>query len=194
MSNKCLCWDRYKWCEWISKVSSAFKYKFYLTLSPTLLLTIHVPAKSKQESYKLKTFDDEGHCRFCRLAEDDSQLIYQDDSVAAFFDLKKVCTLHIQVVPRRHVQNIYELTPYDIELVTHMHEVGKMLLEKFAGHGEFRFGFHIPPHNSIQHLHMHCIAPPFKHFGIRKSYSNWLYFMSPEDLVYKLKAISSKTL
>ena len=27
---------------------------------------------------------------------------------------------------------------------------------------EIIFGFHSPPFSSINHLHMHCILPPFK--------------------------------
>jgi diadenosine tetraphosphate (Ap4A) HIT family hydrolase len=186
--SKCLCCERYEWCEWVAKITSALKYRYYLTLSPTLLLTLHIPPKSKQESYKLKTYDSEGQCKFCKLAESGAQLLYQDELVGAFFDLKKVCRVHIQVVPRRHIHNIYELEETDIPLIRRMHEVGRMLLANHAGYGEFRFGFHIPPHNSIQHLHLHCIALPFQHIGIRKSYSNWLYFMSPEDLIHKLSS------
>ena len=66
--SKCLCWERYKWCEWVAKITSALKYRYYLTLSPTLLLTLHIPPKSKQESYQLKTYDAEGLCKFCKSA------------------------------------------------------------------------------------------------------------------------------
>ncbi|KQJ83793.1 bifunctional adenosine 5'-phosphosulfate phosphorylase/adenylylsulfatase HINT4 isoform X2 [Brachypodium distachyon] len=46
--------------------------------------------------------------------------------------------------------------------VSHMVKVGKDLLNRDApGSEEHRFGFHQPPFNSVDHLHLHCLALPF---------------------------------
>ena len=39
--------------------------------------------------------------------------------------------------------------------------VGRALLEQAAPGAATQFGFHLPPFNSVDHLHLHCFALPF---------------------------------
>ncbi len=46
-------------------------------------------------------------CIFCNIANSDSSnLIWQNDVAAAFFDLHPKATVHALVVPKKHVKNI----------------------------------------------------------------------------------------
>lgn len=39
--------------------------------------------------------------------------------------------------------------------------VGRALVEKAAPGAATRFGYHLPPFNSVDHLHLHCFGLPF---------------------------------
>lgn len=79
------------------------------------------------------------------------------------FLLCNVCR-HYLVIPIEHIPTVKNLqrTNEDHQLVSHMVKVGKDLLSRDAPKSEeHRFGFHQPPFNSIDHLHLHCLALPF---------------------------------
>ena len=39
--------------------------------------------------------------------------------------------------------------------------MGRRLLEEYAPGAQQQFGYHLPPFNSVDHLHLHCFALPF---------------------------------
>ena len=43
----------------------------------------------------------------------------------------------------------------------HMQAVGRRLLDEYAPGAQQEFGYHLPPFNSVDHLHLHCFALPF---------------------------------
>jgi histidine triad (HIT) family protein len=50
-------------------------------------------------------------CIFCKIAngEISTELLYSDDKVAAFRDIRPQAPLHILVVPKAHVDSLWEL-------------------------------------------------------------------------------------
>ena len=50
-------------------------------------------------------------CVFCRIirGELDSAIVYEDESTLAFMDLRQSNEGHVLVVPRKHVEQIYDL-------------------------------------------------------------------------------------
>lgn len=54
-------------------------------------------------------------CVFCKIIQGEipSQKVYEDDQVIAFLDLSQVTPGHTLVVPKKHVENIFD---YDDEL------------------------------------------------------------------------------
>ncbi|PSN57716.1 Histidine triad nucleotide-binding protein 3, partial [Blattella germanica] len=70
-----------------------------------------------------------------------------DDEFVVFPDIKPAAKHHYLVVTQEHIQNV-------------KHIIGRQVLsEKGADLSDVRFGFHWPPFNSIQHLHLHAISP-----------------------------------
>ncbi|KAK3041099.1 hypothetical protein RJ639_026896 [Escallonia herrerae] len=71
---------------------------------------------------------------------------------------------HYLVIPVEHIATVKDLKrrTEDVSLVNHMLDVGQTLLKRDAPQSEqHRFGFHQPPFNSVNHLHLHCLALPF---------------------------------
>ncbi|EES12562.1 hypothetical protein BDA96_06G176700 [Sorghum bicolor] len=107
-------------------------------------------------------------CVFCDIARrgptSTTALLYSDDKVVAFRDINPSAFRHYLVIPIDHIPTVNSLhkTKDDHQLVSHMVKVGKDLLNQDAPNSEeHRFGFHQPPFNSVNHLHLHCLALPF---------------------------------
>ncbi|PKA61086.1 14 kDa zinc-binding protein [Apostasia shenzhenica] len=105
-------------------------------------------------------------CIFCQIARfsTSTTLLHTDDRVVAFPDVNPSAFRHYLVIPAMHIPTIKDLRrrKEDYQLVRHMLDVGISLLQKDAPESKlFRFGFHQPPFNSVNHLHLHCFALPF---------------------------------
>ncbi|CAG7883696.1 unnamed protein product [Brassica rapa] len=72
-------------------------------------------------------------------------------------------TPHYLIIPVEHIPTVGDLQrrDEDYSLGCCMLSVGKELLHKDAPQTLHRFGFHQPPFNSVDHLHLHCFALPF---------------------------------
>uniref|UniRef100_A0A1D1YLB5 Histidine triad nucleotide-binding protein 3 n=1 Tax=Anthurium amnicola TaxID=1678845 RepID=A0A1D1YLB5_9ARAE len=105
-------------------------------------------------------------CVFCEIARSSSSttLLHSDDKVVAFQDINPSAFRHYLVVPVDHIATVNDLQrrTEDYQLVNHMLNVGQTLLHQDAPQSKgYRFGFHPPPFNSVDHLHLHCLALPF---------------------------------
>uniref|UniRef100_A0A0E0PC18 HIT domain-containing protein n=1 Tax=Oryza rufipogon TaxID=4529 RepID=A0A0E0PC18_ORYRU len=78
--------------------------------------------------------------------------------VMAFKDINPSAFRHYLVIPIEHIPTVNNL-----QRTTEDHQlVGRDLLNRDAPNSEeHRFGFHQPPFNSVDHLHLHCLALPF---------------------------------
>ncbi|GAB2274166.1 Bifunctional adenosine 5'-phosphosulfate phosphorylase/adenylylsulfatase hint4 [Dionaea muscipula] len=105
-------------------------------------------------------------CIFCQIGSCSTStlILHQDDKVVAFEDIKPAAFRHYLVIPVEHISTVKDLQrrPEDYSLVNHMLKVGKNLLEQDTPQSKhYKFGFHQPPFNSVNHLHLHCFALPF---------------------------------
>ncbi|XP_031347360.1 histidine triad nucleotide-binding protein 3 [Photinus pyralis] len=101
-------------------------------------------------------------CIFCNIisGKHPNELIYEDEELVIFKDIKPAAEHHYLAVTKRHIKNVNELTTNDKELVEKLMEVGKRVLQELgADVNDLRMGFHVPPFNSISHLHLHLITP-----------------------------------
>ncbi|XVF10828.1 hypothetical protein REPUB_Repub07fG0217100 [Reevesia pubescens] len=105
-------------------------------------------------------------CIFCQIVRNSSStpLLHSDDKVVVFQDIKPSAFRHYLVIPVEHIPTVKDLQRRDEDytLVSHMLNVGQTLLRRDAPQSnKYRFGFHQPPLNSVDHLHLHCLALPF---------------------------------
>ncbi|PXF44782.1 Bifunctional adenosine 5'-phosphosulfate phosphorylase/adenylylsulfatase HINT4 [Gracilariopsis chorda] len=86
-------------------------------------------------------------------------ILYMDDEIVAFPDRDPKASTHVLVVPRRrHIIGVEGLKPSDLPLLDAMGRVGKQLTNCLPSN----MGFHQRPFRSVDHLHLHCIVPPFR--------------------------------
>ena len=101
-------------------------------------------------------------CIFCRIhkREEPGRIVFEDEEFVVFHTIKPVTHLHLLVTTREHIKNIGSLHgAKGAALVTKLVDVGKKALgSEYAGNAQY--SFHVPPSNSIDHLHLHAIASP----------------------------------
>ncbi|KAK1564742.1 hypothetical protein Q3G72_010401 [Acer saccharum] len=137
-------------------------------------------------------------CVFCEIARNSTStpLLHFDDKVVAFQDIRPSAFRHYLVIPVDHIPTVKDLQrrEEDYSLVSHMLNVGQTLLRQDAPQSsQYRFGFHQPPLNSVDHLHLHCLALPFiprwKHLKYL-SLGPLGGFIEAEKLLKKIKPLS----
>ncbi len=104
-------------------------------------------------------------CVFCRIAhkQASASLVYEDESVLAFLDIRPLNEGHTLIIPKEHYANVLDIPE---ELVAHVYRVAKRvaLAVKEATRAD---GISIIQQNGkaadqdIFHLHVHVI-PRFK--------------------------------
>ncbi|KAL8566188.1 hypothetical protein ACOMHN_034764 [Nucella lapillus] len=102
-------------------------------------------------------------CLFCRIAngqEDNMRLLYDQDGIVIFRDIRPAASHHYLIVPKTHVKTAKHLSASDRSLVETLVSVGKQFLQEQGGDvSDARLGFHWPPFHSVEHLHLHVISP-----------------------------------
>ncbi|CAI7752327.1 unnamed protein product [Closterium sp. NIES-53] len=139
------------------------------------------------------------NCIFCDIAKgvtrpgrEPTTLLYKDDSLIAFPDIRPAAYKHIQVIPIEHIATVNDLTPTEShrQLVESMVALGHKLVREHAPDAkEYHFGFHRPPFNSVNHLHLHCFALPFHSWFHQLKYTPRLlipFFLTPDALLERL--------
>jgi histidine triad (HIT) family protein len=102
-------------------------------------------------------------CLFCKIAKKEipAKVLFEDDELVAFSDIKPVAPTHALVIPKRHVESLNHATADDAMLL------GKMLLAarrvaQEAGIAEtgWRAVLNTGPNagQSVFHVHVHVLG------------------------------------
>ena len=102
-------------------------------------------------------------CIFCKIANGEipTNLVYEDELVAAFNDLNPIAPVHILIVPKAHIASALELDETNSGVVAHIFEVaGKIARDQgFADKGFRRVNnCGKDGGQTVLHLHFHLLA------------------------------------
>ena len=105
-------------------------------------------------------------CVFCNIKNIAlNGILYEDDKIIIFNYKSPAATVHLQCIPKRHIKNKNYLTKNDLSLLNHMYNTARDYLilnyKELLINNQPIFGFHKPPFYTVNHLHMHCIIPPY---------------------------------
>ncbi len=131
-------------------------------------------------------------CLFCRITRKDphepATIVLENDVFVAFKNIYPVSSHHLLISPKVHIQNVKALTPADTTMIGDMLEFAKIALAEDGATGHYCF--HIPPMNSIDHLHLHAIGKPEEMSYVSQlkysTYGPWC--CTPEQLITSLRA------
>ncbi|HEX2342669.1 MAG TPA: histidine triad nucleotide-binding protein [Vicinamibacterales bacterium] len=102
-------------------------------------------------------------CLFCKIVagEIPAKIVYQDDRLVVFKDINPQATLHVLVVPRRHIATLNDLQAGDDGLVGEMVRRAAALA---AEHGYDARGYrtvfncNADAGQTVWHIHLHLLA------------------------------------
>lgn len=103
-------------------------------------------------------------CIFCKIANGQlpSKLIYEDDELIAFHDIRPHAPVHFLIVPREHIARLQDSQAH------HQALLGKMMLlaPRLAAEQGITNGFRVVINNGedggqeVYHLHVHVMGGP----------------------------------
>jgi histidine triad (HIT) family protein len=104
---------------------------------------------------------DEVECIFCRIVKkkENASILYEDEKVMAFLDIKPLNPGHTLVIPKEHWENVYDIPE---ETIAHLYKIAKRIaiLLKKATKAE---GINVIQSNELAgnqgifHFHTHVI-------------------------------------
>lgn len=102
-------------------------------------------------------------CPFCRIAskEAPATLVYEDDRVLAFRDLRPQSPVHVLAIPREHITSLAEATEEHASLLGHILLVAALVARQEAiDTSGYRIVFNTGPDagQSVSHLHLHLLG------------------------------------
>jgi histidine triad (HIT) family protein len=104
-----------------------------------------------------------GKTLFERIADGEvpAEIVYQDDKVLAFRDIKPGAPTHVLIVPRKPIPRIAEAEPEDHQVLGHLLLKAAHVAEQL---GLKKTGYRLVINNgpdaseSVPHLHMHILG------------------------------------
>lgn len=81
-------------------------------------------------------------CVFCKISNKEipAKIEYEDDNILVFHDNAPIAPVHLLIIPKKHIVNLSEVTPEDVDLLGNMLVVGRKMAEKFKINKAFRIG------------------------------------------------------
>ncbi|MEK7629833.1 MAG: HIT domain-containing protein [Patescibacteria group bacterium] len=100
-------------------------------------------------------------CLFCKIIKKEisAELLYEDDSVVAFKDIKPSAPVHYLIVPKEHIQSIIHLEGNHKEIISKLIFTAKELAKKTKLTG-YKLFFNVGREGGqlIDHLHLHLLG------------------------------------
>lgn len=131
-------------------------------------------------------------CVFCKIIKGElpADKIYEDADILAFLDIKAHNPGHALVVPKKHYQNLEEISEEDLKkLIIAVKKLGQMMKDKLAVSA-----YNIIQNNGplagqvVPHIHFHLI-PRYENDGLRffeRLEDSKMPEISREDILNKL--------
>ena len=101
-------------------------------------------------------------CIFCKLANGiiPTNMVYEDDFVAAFRDANPQAPIHILVVPKKHYENVLDVKSGDDIISKIFDAINKIAIQEGLAESGFRVINNCGKDagQTVMHLHYHIIA------------------------------------
>lgn len=132
-------------------------------------------------------------CVFCKIINGDipSYKVYEDDNVLAFLDLTQGTKGHTLLIPKKHVENIYELDDATAtQVFTAVPKIAQGLKDAFSPIGLNILQNNDQPLQSVFHFHVHLL-PRYDNDGMVLKTLNLQDHLQEEDYLSIQNAIKS---
>src|SRR5690554_342879 len=135
-------------------------------------------------------------CIFCKIIKGEipSSKVYEDENVLAFLDISQVTKGHTLVIPKKHEENIYELSEESAKAVfTAVPKIAKALKAAYNPIGLNMLNNNgKPAGQSVFHYHVHLLPRYGKGDGFGAVWHDHSNQYSNEDLLQIARDIQDK--
>ncbi|MFN2465720.1 MAG: histidine triad nucleotide-binding protein [Candidatus Dormibacteria bacterium] len=105
-------------------------------------------------------------CIFCKIVSGDipAKVVYQDEDVVAFEDIKPIAPTHLLIIPTKHIPSIREIQDDDAGVVVKLVQTANSLAKELRISDQgFRLNINAGPNGgqTVYHLHLHLIGGRF---------------------------------
>jgi len=102
-------------------------------------------------------------CIFCKIVnkEASADIVYEDEKIIAFKDIKPLSPVHILVIPKKHIPSVDHLELQDKELVGELFLTAqKIAREQGVSKTGYKLIFNVGRGGGqiIDHLHLHLLG------------------------------------
>ena len=102
-------------------------------------------------------------CIFCRIIKGDipAKKVYEDDEMLAFYDINPASPVHCLVIPKKHIESLFELELEDASLAGRLlHKAQELAKEQGCGEKGARFVINAGKDGgqTVNHLHIHVLG------------------------------------
>ena len=102
-------------------------------------------------------------CIFCKIiaGEIPAKKIYEDDEALAFLDINPASPVHFLVIPKKHINNLFELEETDKELIGKLlYKAKELAIEQGCEEKGGRFVINTKKDGgqTVDHLHIHFLG------------------------------------
>lgn len=103
------------------------------------------------------------NCLFCKIIKGEipSKKVYEDDLVYAFYDINPAATIHILVIPKKHIDSLANISEEDEKYIWAIH---KAINNIATQQGFIKNGYRVIVNcgkdagQEVMHLHYHILA------------------------------------
>ena len=101
-------------------------------------------------------------CIFCKIINNEvpSDKIYEDEQVLAFNDTNPQAPVHFLVIPKKHIENIREVSKDDLQIISHIFDVIQNISDTLNLNDGLRIVNNCGENGgqTVNHLHFHVLA------------------------------------
>ncbi len=111
------------------------------------------------------TMSHDPNCIFCKIVAGQipSRKVHEEDDLIAFHDIAPWAPQHILIIPKAHIESLYDTTPEQHEkLLGRMLALAPVLMKQLGVTGGFRVMVNNGPdgRQEVPHLHVHAMGGP----------------------------------
>lgn len=99
-------------------------------------------------------------CLFCEIIKKEipAEIVYEDQDVIVFPDIKPKKRVHLLVVPTVHINSVLDIQDNQKEMLTKLLKVVQTLIEDKKLTGGYQLTFNGGRYQHIPHLHWHLLG------------------------------------
>lgn len=102
------------------------------------------------------------NCIFCKIAQkkQPAEVVYENDALIAFNDIKPKAPVHILIVPKKHIESVAHLEEDDKELLCNMLFTARDIAKTQKIDEGYKLVFNVGRRGGqiIDHIHLHLLG------------------------------------